>query len=111
MKVTAQVIMDEATIDGWFHAAGRDWCVWHDTRARRSLNRPNLVALHVPSGIVVAVYVRPRPVAPSGLPAVAGLPADWLPVCWWPTMTHPPRWLAFPKLIATPGLLPRKSAP
>jgi hypothetical protein len=81
------------------------WAVWRDTRDRRNPHRPTALAIHAPTSLVLAVYIRPRRLYPSELPDATWLPADVLPVVWWPAAAHEIRsWLTRPDRTP-PGLI------
>lgn len=95
MRVTKQVVEVELLI-GDFLSKAR-WVTWHVEGSKRSPAKPTLVALHPPDGLVIAVYARPRRLAPSELPDVSWLPPDWLPCVWHPALSKAARaWLAAP---------------
>lgn len=103
MKITEQVIQTEAAITALLTGA-RGWIVWHDERDKRG-HQPNFIALHIPSKMVVAVFARPRRLAPSERPDASWLPGDWLPVVWYAALAPQIRvWLVAPQGSDPPGL-------
>jgi hypothetical protein len=75
MRVTEQIIDNEMVVRGWL-TAERAWVTWHDDRAKRERSTPTLIALHIPSRLVIAIYARPRKLRPSEAPDVSWLPAS-----------------------------------
>lgn len=85
MRVTEQVVVVEAVIGGLLTDA-RSWIMWSDARGKRD-HAPAFIACHMPSRLVVAVYVRPRKLYPSEMPNASWLPAGWISVVWHPAMS------------------------
>lgn len=86
--------MVEAVIGGLL-ADARSWITWSDARGKRD-HAPAFIACHMPSRLVVAVFVRPRRLHPSEMPDASWLPG-WLPVVWYPAISADvARWLANP---------------
>jgi hypothetical protein len=106
MRVTEQVFDNEVVVRGWL-TQQRAWVTWHDDRAKRERSTPTLIALHIPTHAVLAVYCRPRKLRPSEAPDVSWLPAGWVPVVWWPGMHKEVRaWLVSPDGRVPPGVVP-----
>lgn len=102
MRVTEQVLVTEVTISGLL-ADARSWIMWSDPRGKRD-HQPAFVACHMPSRLVIAVFVRPRRLHPSEAPAVDWLPVGWLPCVWHPGLSAEIRaWLANPDGREPPG--------
>lgn len=96
MRVTERILDNEVVVRGWL-TQRRAWVTWHDDRAKRERSTPTLVALHIPSRLVIAIFARPRKLRPSEAPDVSWLPASWVPVIWWPGMhIEIKAWLAAP---------------
>jgi hypothetical protein len=86
MRLTEQILGNEAVISGWLDAEP-GWTVWHDDRSKRQRHVPTFVAVHLPSRIMLAVYARPRKLHPSEMPDTSWLPAAVEPVVWHPGMS------------------------
>jgi len=104
MRLTDHILTAELTVLALLDDAPR-WSVWRDTRDRRTPHHPTALAIHIPTRLVLAVYVRPRHVHPSERPDPSWLPADVLPVVWHPALRPQVRtWLAHPD-TTPPGLI------
>jgi hypothetical protein len=96
VRVTEQILDNDAAVRGWF-TAERGWFVWSDDRGKRQRSVPTIVAVHLPSRMVLAIYARPRKLRPSEMPDTSWLVSSWIPVVWWPGMHIEVRaWLATP---------------
>jgi hypothetical protein len=96
VRVTERVLAIEATISTLL-TDNPSWSVWQDGRSKRELHHPTFLAIHTPSRRIVAVFVRPRRMYLSQLPAVDWLPAAAEAVVWHPGISVDVRtWLAAP---------------
>lgn len=113
MRITEPVILVEAKIAKWL-TTGQGWAVWRDERTVRRRHVPSFVACHFRTGLLLAVYTRPRRLHPSEAPAVGWLPAGVIPVVWHLAL-HPEvkAWLYRPDIGAPPGVVSttRKGTP
>jgi len=90
-------------IAGWL-THERSWFFWVDGR-RHQQSRPDLIAMHVPTRGMLAIFARPGKPSPINLPDVSWLPASWIPVVWrTDDMRDVRRWLAAP-VTDPPGVV------
>lgn len=104
MRPTATILEAEQTIRALL-ADNKAWTTWHDDRTKRTRSTPTLIAIHAPTRIGLAIYLRPRRLHPSENPDTTRLPAGLHPVVWHPALAPDIRaWLLQPT-ENPPGLL------
>jgi hypothetical protein len=106
MRLTAAQVETDALVLGLLEA-DHEWATWRDERTRRRTGvLPAFVAAHLPTGLTLAIYVRPGPVRAAHLPRTDQLPDTWHPVLWHPALRAEIRpWLASPTPDDIPGAL------
>jgi hypothetical protein len=96
VRITERVLADEGTIAAVL-ADNPAWMVWGDIRDHRNPHHPTMLALHPPTGVTLAIYVRPRRVYPTETPDTSWLPPTLIPVVWYPALRPDIRaWLIRP---------------
>lgn len=105
MRLTSAMLDLELTLTVTALRTASGWRYWRDDALTRKPNRPDHIAVHEPTGQGLAIFTRPRRLAPSEMPTPITLPAGLTPVTWYPRLrSEIVSWLARPS-GPPPGLI------